>query len=487
MLTAAEQSVINWGTRGLFINGQWQPSASRAEFAVFDPATEGQLALVPDAGPADALEALAAACAAQTDWAATSSRSRSEILQAAYGLMMDRKTELALLITLEMGKPLSHALAEVMYAAEFFRWFAEEAVRMTGSWSKAPQGGQNILTLKQPVGPCLMITPWNFPLAMGTRKIGPALAAGCTMVLKSAAETPLSMYALAGILEECGLPAGVLNVLSTSSAPELVNPLLADPRLRKLTFTGSSAVGRLLVAKSAPQLLRVSMELGGNAPFLVFEDADVPSAVAGALAAKMRNIGQACTAANRFLVHSTVIDEFTQQLTDKMQTLKIGRGTLPDVEVGPMIDRRQRTRLDALVQAAISDGAQAVTGAQQISGPGCFYEPTVLRGVSATAKIQKEEIFGPVAPIEAFHTEAEAVQLANSTEYGLVSYVYTQNLNRTLRMAHQLESGMVGINSGVISNAAAPFGGIKASGFGREGGAEGISEYLFTKYIGIAD
>jgi succinate-semialdehyde dehydrogenase / glutarate-semialdehyde dehydrogenase len=389
-------------------------------------------------------------------------------------------------MTLEMGKPLAESKAEITYASEFFRWFAEEAVRIEGRFAKAPNGVGRLITMRQPVGPCYAITPWNFPMAMGTRKIGPAIAAGCTMVIKPAQQTPLSMYALAQILEEAGLPAGVLNVVTSKSSGEVSKPIISDPRLRKLTFTGSTEVGRKLVEQSAEGLLRTSMELGGNAPFLVFEDADVDAAVDGAMIAKMRNIGEACTAANRFHVADAVRDEFTEKLAERMGKMKVGRGTEEGVEVGPLIDATQRDKVAELVEDASGKGADVVVGGSAGDGPGYFYEPTVLGGVPESARLLKEEIFGPVAPVIGFSDEEQAIAAANDTEFGLVSYVYTSDIKRAFRVCEALETGMIGLNQGLVSNPAAPFGGVKASGFGREGGAEGIHEYLEIKYVAMA-
>ncbi len=399
---------------------------------------------------------------------------------------MDRQDELALLMTLEMGKPVAESRTEIAYAAEFLRWYSEEAARIEGSYKVAPAGGSRLLTMRQPVGPCLLITPWNFPMAMGTRKIGPAVAAGCTMVVKPASETPLSMLALAKVLDECGLPAGVLNVVTTSSSGAVMEPLIRDPRARKLSFTGSTAVGRILVEQSAQQLLRVSMELGGNAPFLVFGDADLDAAVDGGVTAKMRNIGEACTAANRFLVHESVADEFSRRLADRMGALRMGRGTDDGVEVGPLITEKARDGVADLVADAVDSGGKILVGGEMPDGPGWFYPPTVIAGVPPGARVFHEEIFGPVAPVTSFATDDEALALANDTEFGLIAYAYTRDLRRALAVAEGLETGLVGLNAGVISNPAAPFGGIKASGFGREGGREGIEEYLEVKYVGIA-
>jgi succinate-semialdehyde dehydrogenase/glutarate-semialdehyde dehydrogenase len=382
-----------------------------------------------------------------------------------------------------MGKPIAESKAEVTYAAEFLRWFSEEAVRIDGRYAVAPNGQGRLLTMKQPVGPCLLITPWNFPLAMGTRKVGPAIAAGCTMVVKPAQQTPLSMLMLAKILEEAGLPEGVLNLITASSASKTTGPLIKDQRLRKLSFTGSTEVGRRLMQDAGDNLLRLSMELGGNAPFIVFEDADVDDAVKGALVAKMRNIGEACTAANRFHVAAPLAAEFAEKLADKMGAMRVGRGTEDGVEVGPLIDGTQRSKVAQLVEDAVQKGARALVGGHERDGAGYFYDPTVLTDVSDDAELLTEEIFGPVAPVRGFDSEDEAVAAANATEYGLVAYLYTSNVKRALRVAERLETGMIGLNQGIVSNPAAPFGGVKQSGFGREGGYEGIEEYLSTKYV----
>ena len=421
----------------------------------------------------------------QADWAKTPPRDRGEILRKAFELLTARADDFARLMTLEMGKPLAESKGEVAYGSEFFRWFAEESVRIHGRWMQAPNGASRLLTLKKPVGPCLFITPWNFPLAMGTRKIGPAIAAGCTMVVKPAALTPLSMLALAGVLEEAGLPPGVLNVVTTTSSSKVGAELMADDRLRKVSFTGSTEVGKSLVRQSADELQRVSMELGGNAPFLVFGDADVDAAVDGAMIAKMRNMGEACTSANRFLVHESVAEEFGNKLGERMAALKVGPGQEEGVDVGPLIDADAVESVSGLVTDAVHDGATLVCGGSPVDGPGYFYPPTVLVGVPADARINGVEIFGPVAPITTFADEADAVAQANGTEYGLVSYVYTRDLHRTIRLSESLDFGMVGVNTGLVSNPAAPFGGVKASGFGREGGFEGIEEYLDTTYISL--
>lgn len=472
---------------GLLINGQWLPAASGKTFDVEDPATGKVLMSISDAGAEDGAAALDAAAAAQASWARTAPRERGEILRRAFELVTARAEDFALLMTLEMGKPLAEARGEVAYGAEFLRWFSEEAVRVSGRYSAAPDGKNRILVQKKPVGPCLLITPWNFPLAMATRKIAPAVAAGCTMVLKPANLTPLTSLLFAQVMQEAGLPAGVLNVIQTSTAGAVTGPLIKDDRLRKISFTGSTAVGQALMREAADKVLRSSMELGGNAPFVVFEDADLDKAVEGAVAAKMRNMGEACTAANRFIVHDSIADSFAEKFAAKIAALNTARGTEPDSTVGPLIDGKARNGVHALVSEAVANGAVAVTGGSPVDGPGYFYQPTVLKNVSADARILKEEIFGPVAPIVTFKSEDEAIKLANNTEYGLVAYVYTRDLNRGLRVSEKIETGMLGLNAGVISNAAAPFGGVKQSGLGREGGFEGIEEYLTTQYVGIAD
>jgi succinate-semialdehyde dehydrogenase / glutarate-semialdehyde dehydrogenase len=480
-----EKTVVDSVRTQLFIGGERRDAAGGATLDVEDPSTGEAIASVADATPEDATAALDACVAVQAEWAAHPPRERGEILRRAWEAMTERADDLALLMTLEMGKPLAESKAEIAYAGEFFRWFAEEAVRIEGRFATAPNGAGRLITLRQPVGPCYAITPWNFPMAMGTRKIGPAIAAGCTMVIKPAQQTPLSMLALAEILEEVGLPAGVLNVVTSSSSSEVSKPIIGDPRLRKLTFTGSTEVGRKLVEQSAQGLLRTSMELGGNAPFLVFSDADVDAAVEGAVIAKMRNIGEACTAANRFHVAGRVADEFTAKLAAKLGDMPVGRGTDEDVKVGPLIDGDQRSKVAELVEDATRKGAEVVLGGTQRDGAGYFYDPTVLTDVPDDARLLKEEIFGPVAPVATFDDEEAAIAAANDTEFGLVAYVYTRDVKRAFRVCERLETGMVGLNQGLVSNPAAPFGGVKASGFGREGGAEGIQEYLEVKYIAM--
>ncbi len=484
MLSAAEREVVSSVPTGLFIRGEWVTAAG-GTLAVEDPATGTVIAQVSDGGPAEALAALDAAAAAAPRWAALPPRERGEILRRAYELMRRRTEALALVITLEMGKPLPESRSEVAYAAEFFRWFSEEAVRIDGRYYVAPNGTARVLTMRQPVGPALLVTPWNFPLAMGSRKIGPAVAAGCTMVVKPAEQTPLSMLALAQILADAGLPPGVLNVVTTSSPAGVVSALLADARLRKLSFTGSTEVGVQLLHQAARNVLRVSMELGGNAPFLVFADADLDAAVDGAMVAKMRNMGEACTAANRFFVAEQVADEFAHRLGQRMAALRTGRGTETGVDVGPLIDTAGRAKVAALVADATDRGARTVVGGHPLSGAGYFFEPTVLSGVDVGARLLHEEVFGPVAPIVAFSSEADALALANNTDYGLAGYLYTRDLARAIRVVEGLEVGMVGVNRGLVSEPAAPFGGVKHSGFGREGGREGIDDYLHTKYAAI--
>ncbi|MEX3645019.1 NAD-dependent succinate-semialdehyde dehydrogenase [Mycolicibacterium porcinum] len=479
----AIEDLISSVPTGLWIGGEERQAAST--FNVLDPSDDQVLATVADATAADAVAALDAACAVQAEWAATAPRKRGEILRSVFEKITERADDIAALMTLEMGKVLAESKGEVAYGAEFFRWFSEEAVRIGGRFTPAPAGTGRILVTKQAVGPCYAITPWNFPLAMGTRKMGPAFAAGCTMIVKPAQETPLTMLLLAKLMDEAGLPKGVLSVLPTSNPGAVTSALVDDGRLRKLTFTGSTGVGKALVKQSADKLLRTSMELGGNAPFIVFDDADVDAAVDGAILAKMRNGGEACTAANRFHVANSVREEFTDKLVKRMSEFTLGKGIDPASTLGPLINSKQVSTVTELVSDAVSKGATVAVGGVAPGGPGNFYPATVLADVPADARILKEEIFGPVAPITGFDTEDEGVAAANNTEYGLAAYVYTQSLDRALRVAEGIQSGMVGINRGVISDAAAPFGGIKESGFGREGGIEGIDEYLDTKYIAL--
>jgi succinate-semialdehyde dehydrogenase/glutarate-semialdehyde dehydrogenase len=480
-----EEAVLAAVPKDLFIGGAWREAQGGGRFSVEDPATGDVLCDVADAGAEDAKAALAAAADAQAQWAAHPPRERGEILRRAFELIATRIDELALLMTLEMGKSLAESRAEIAYANEFLRWFSEEAVRIDGRYAVSPNGAARLITLRQPVGPCLLITPWNFPLAMGTRKVGPAIAAGCTMVVKPAMQTPLSMLAFAAILEEAELPAGVLNVVTTSHSGPVIDPLFDDDRLRKLSFTGSTEVGRRLAARAMDRVLRVSMELGGNAPFIVFADADLDAAVEGAMIAKLRNVGEACTAANRFHVAAPLADEFAQRLAQRMSGLRVGRGTEPDTDLGPLIDQTQREKVHELVLDATGRGARVLTGGEPLDGPGYFYPPTVLGGVAAGSRLLQEEIFGPVAPVVAFDDEEQAIAAANDTEFGLVAYLYTRELDRALRVAEALQTGMIGLNQGLVSNPAAPFGGVKQSGFGREGGHEGISEYLATKYVAL--
>src|SRR5215213_6691425 len=467
--SSQEQEVVAKVTKGLFIGGEWRDARGGASLPVEDPSTGEPLCEVADATPEDAMAALDAACAVQADWAATPARERDEILRSVFETITDRAEDLATLMTLEMGKVLPESMGEVKYGSEFFRWFAEEAVRIAGRFTPSPAGTGRILVTKQPVGPCYAITPWNFPLAMGTRKIGPALAAGCTMIVKPAQETPLTMLLLAKLMDEAGLPKGVLSVLPTSSPGPVTEALIDDGRLRKLTFTGSTGVGKSLVKQSADKLLRTSMELGGNAPFVVFDDADVDAAVDGAILAKMRNGGEACTAANRFHVANSVREEFTEKLVKRMSEFTLGKGTDESATLGPLINAKQVATVEDLVSDAVSRGATVAVGGVAPGGPGNFYPATVLAD----------------APIAGFDTEEEGIKAANDTEYGLAAYIYTQSLDRALRVAEGIESGMVGVNRGVISDPAAPFGGVKESGFGREGGFEGIDEYLDVKYIAL--
>jgi succinate-semialdehyde dehydrogenase/glutarate-semialdehyde dehydrogenase len=478
-------SLLQTTPTALLIGGEWKPAISGAAFAVHDPADGETLAVIADAAPADALAALTAAHSAFPAWSATAPRIRSELMRACFEAIVRETEEFALLMTLEMGKPLAESRAEVVYSAEFFRWFAEEAARIGGRYATAPAGNGHFVVRHEAVGPVLAITPWNFPLAMGARKIAPALAAGCTMVIKPAEDTPLSMLRLAELMQRCGLPAGVLNVITTSQPAPVTAALLADPRLRKLTFTGSTAVGKMLQRASADNMLRTSMELGGNAPFLVFDDCVLQDALNGAMLAKMRNMGQACVAANRFLVQRDIAPAFCAALRDRLAQQKLGSGTDPGTTVGPLINERQRRTTHALVEDAIACGAHVAYRSADVPTTGSFYPVTLLTDVPLSARILKEEVFGPVAAVTVFDTEDEAIALANDTEYGLAAYVYTADLARSWRVAAALRTGMVGINRGIISDAAAPFGGVKSSGLGREGGSEGIYEYLDTKYIAL--
>ena len=485
-LTDRESAVVSAAPRQLLIGGTWVDATGGATFDVLDPSTGEVLCAVADACPDDGRRALDAAVRAQAAFAGTSPRERADILTRAFELLHERIDDLALLMTLEMGKPVAEAKGEIAYAAEFLRHFAAEALRIDGGYQTAPAGGARFLVTRQPVGPCLLITPWNFPMAMGTRKIGPAIAAGCTSVVKPAHQTPLSMLALGAILLEAGLPDGVVNIVTCVQAGAVMEPLIRSGLARKLSFTGSTKVGKVLLAQCAEKVLRTSMELGGNAPFIVFEDADLDEAVAGAMAAKMRNMGEACTAANRIYVHESIIEEFGARLAAKMASLTVGRGTQDGVDVGPLIDEAAQQKVADLVADAVGRGATVLTGGGEHDGAGYFYPPTVLTGVPADARMAGEEIFGPVAPLTPFATEDEVVAAANDTPYGLVACVYTNDLRRALRVGEAIETGMVGLNQGVVSNPAAPFGGVKESGLGREGGSVGIDEFLEVKYIGIA-
>ena len=488
MITSAdEKRVLDLVPTKLYLNGQWVDAEGGKTLDVFDPATGKKLLAIADASYADGQKAIEAAHNAQESWAKTAPRVRAEVLRAAFEKVTAMSDDFATLMSLEMGKPFAEAKGEVAYGAEFLRWFSEEAPRINGRYTTAPDGKNRLMVLKRPVGPALLITPWNFPLAMATRKIGPAIAAGCTSILKPAALTPLTSQLFVKVLEEVGLPAGVVNLIPTTSAGEVTGPIIKDARLRKLSFTGSTPVGKRLIADAADQVLKVSMELGGNAPFLVFEDADVDAAVEGAMLAKLRNMGEACTAANRFLVHESVVDEFAQKLNQKMSALTLGRGVAEGTNIGPLIDEKSRQGVHALVEDARAKGAEVLTGGEIPSGEGYFYPPTVLKSVPESCDILQNEIFGPVAPICSFKDEDEAVRMANNTEYGLVAYAFTKDLNRGLRLAERLEVGMFGLNTGLVSNPAGPFGGVKQSGLGREGSQEGIEEYLETVYVGIAD
>lgn len=480
--SVTEHSLLELVPRSLLIAGQWQEAAQGKTFEVRNPATGTVLLSVADASPDDSVRALDAAVHAQDAWGGTSPRYRSDLLRRAFDSVHEHKDELALLITLEMGKPLAEAHAEVKYAAEFLRWFSEEAVRIGGRYGRNPEGTGHMIVSQHPVGPCYLITPWNFPLAMATRKIAPAIAAGCTAVIKPAAPTPLTTLYFARLLESAGLPPGVLNVITSTRSEEVTIPLLADPRLRKLSFTGSTTVGSRLLKQAADSVLRVSMELGGNAPFVVFEDADLDAAVEGALVAKFRNIGQACTAANRFIVHRSLVREFGRRVAERVQMMRVGNGTDPDTDIGPLIDSRAVETSKGLIADAVARGAHVIAGDVEIPGPGTFLAPTVVTDVAPGSSMLSQEIFGPVLAIAPFDSEEEAVRLANDTEYGLVAYVYTRDLGRGHRMIEKLSTGMLGLNVGAVSNAAAPFGGVKKSGMGREGGTEGIQEYLTTKY-----
>jgi succinate-semialdehyde dehydrogenase/glutarate-semialdehyde dehydrogenase len=467
----------------LLIGGEWRDSSDGAEIEVLDPAVGEAVASVPSASIEDAHAAVDAADAASGEWASSPPRQRAEILRRSFELMVERADDLASLIVLEMGKTFKESRAEIVYAAEFFRWFSEEAVRNDGSLTIAPAGDKRIVAIGQPIGISLLITPWNFPAAMATRKIAPALAAGCTVILKPASDTPLTALAVASLLGEAGVPPGVVNVVPSKRSGEVVPAFLADDRVRKLSFTGSTEVGRVLLAQAAERIVSTSMELGGNAPFLVFEDADIESAVEGAMIAKMRNGGQSCIAANRMLVHEAVADRFSKAFAEAMSAVRVGPGMDPDVDLGPLINRAAVEDMAESVQLASDSGSKLLAGGQAPDRPGFFFEPTVLADVSADAPVLDREIFGPVAPIVTFQSEEEAIALANDTIHGLAAYLYSSDLARAMRVAEALESGMVGVNRGLISDPAAPFGGVKQSGIGREGGHEGMGEFLEIKYI----
>jgi succinate-semialdehyde dehydrogenase / glutarate-semialdehyde dehydrogenase len=468
---------------GLFIDGSWRGATLSDGIDVFNPSTEERLTTVANANVDDALQAVDAAYAASKEWARTAPRKRAEILLKAFGLMLEKADWLASLISIENGKALSDAKGEVLYAAEFFRWYAEEAVRIRGEISIAPNGSNRILVQHQPIGVSVLITPWNFPAAMATRKIGPALAAGCTCILKPASETPLTAFAIANILTDAGVPKGVVNVVTTRKPGPVVSALLHDPRVRKLSFTGSTAIGRKLLAEASDCVVSCSMELGGNAPFIVFQDADIDAAIDGAMIAKMRNGGEACTAANRFYVHRSVVDVFSERLADQMKSLAVGEGWIPTTKCGPLVNKASLDKVIWLVEDAVTRGAKILTGGEKLDRKGFFYPPTVITNVSHESELYRDEIFGPVAAIFSFNTEDEVIRLANDTEYGLVSYLYTRDLERGLRVADQLEAGMVAVNRGLVSDPAAPFGGVKQSGLGREGSHHGLLEYTEVKYI----
>ena len=469
----------------LWIGGKWRKSSDGGRFDVIDPATENKVASVASATVEDAKAALDAASAAFPGWAAKKPRERGEILRKSFELIMRDAERLAKLITIENGKALSDSRGEVAYAAEFFRWYAEEAVRNIGEVSRGPSTGARIFVHHKPAGVAVLVTPWNFPAAMATRKIGPALAAGCPVVLKPASDTPLTMLALMPILEEAGVPAGVVNVIPSRSSGKVVSAMLHDRRVRVVSFTGSTEVGRKLLHEAADNVIKPAMELGGNAPFIVFEDADIDAAIEGAMIAKMRNMGEACTAANRFYVHEKVHDEFADKLTAKMSGLKMGNGLDDGVALGPLVNKDGRDKVIELVDDAVKKGAKVLTGGKAPGGPGFFYPATVLANVSNDAKMLNEEIFGPVASIQTFRSEDEVVSRANDTEYGLVAYLYTKDLTRGMRVSEKLDFGMVGVNRGLVSDPAAPFGGVKQSGLGREGAHEGLMEFLETQYVSV--
>ena len=484
-MTAMYDNLLANVPTDLWIGGKWRKSSDGGRFDVIDPATENKVASVASATVEDAKAALDAAAAAFPGWAAKKPRERGEILRKSFELIMRDAERLAKLITIENGKALSDSRGEVAYAAEFFRWYAEEAVRNIGEVSRAPSSGARIFVHHKPAGIAVLVTPWNFPAAMATRKIGPALAAGCPVVLKPASDTPLTMLALMPILEEAGVPAGVVNVIPSRSSGKVVSAMLHDPRVRVVSFTGSTEVGRKLLHEAADNILKPAMELGGNAPFIVFDDADIDAAIEGAMVAKMRNMGEACTAANRFYVHEKVHDEFAKKLTAKMVGLKMGNGLDDGVALGPLVNKDGLDKVIELVDDAVKKGAKVLTGGKPPPGPGFFYPATVLANVSEDAKMLNEEIFGPVASLQAFKSEDEVITRANHTEYGLVAYLYTRDLSRGMRVSEKLDFGMIGLNRGVVSDPAAPFGGVKQSGLGREGAHEGMMEFMETQYVSV--
>ena len=475
--------IIDTLNTGLFIDGQWRSAEGGKTIEVHNPATGEIITTVADGSAADAEAAIRAAGEAQADWAATAPRERAEILRRAFELLTERADDIAAVMTAEMGKPFAESKGEVAYGAEFFRWFSEEAVRFDGEYAQSADGKTRVMVSREPVGPCILITPWNFPLAMGTRKIGPAIAAGCTMVFKPAKLTPLTSFMLVDALIEAGLPAGVLNVVTSDSARRVVTPWMESGIARKVTFTGSTEVGVNLLKQAADSVMKTSMELGGNAPFVVCDDADIDKAVAGAVQAKMRNGGEACTSANRLFVHSSVAEEFSTKLADRLGSMRVGNGLDDGTEVGPLVDQDALDKVSSLVDDAVAKGAKVLTGGKRIEGKGFFFDPTVITDVPADCEIRTTEIFGPVAPIVTFDTDDEAIALANETEFGLASYLFSENLERALGLADRLEAGMVGLNTGLVSNPGAPFGGVKMSGLGREGGKVGIEEFLEIKYI----
>ncbi|WP_350269574.1 NAD-dependent succinate-semialdehyde dehydrogenase [Brevibacterium sp. CBA3109] len=477
--------IIDKLNTGLFINGQWRDAEGGKTIDVTNPATGDLITTVADGSAADAEEAIKVAGDTQESWAATPPRERAEILRRAFELLIERADDIAAVMTAEMGKPFAESKGEVTYGAEFFRWFSEEAVRVGGEYTQSTDGKTRVMVSREPVGPCILITPWNFPLAMGTRKIGPAIAAGCTMVFKPAKLTPLTSLMLVDVLVEAGLPAGVLNVVTSDSARRVVTPWMESGIARKVTFTGSTEVGVGLLKQAADNVMKTSMELGGNAPFVVCDDADIDKAVTGAVQAKMRNGGEACTSANRLFVHSSVAEEFSAKLTERIGSMKVGNGLDEGTEVGPLVDQDSLDKVAGLVDDAVSKGARVLTGGSKIEGKGFFYTPTVMTDVPLDSEIRTTEIFGPVAPIVTFDTDEEGIALANETEFGLAGYLFSENVERALNLADKMQVGMVGLNTGLVSNPAAPFGGVKKSGLGREGGSVGIEEFLEVKYVAL--